>query len=183
MATSTEYQRKQAEWLQKKLDSIRSIKEPTDLQRLFLTLAENPRRTSEESKNFDALLRAEKAQERAETARIAARAIVTDQKSAEKKARDHEMYEAAGLMGMAGLLDTKTGKLNRSRAAILGALHSLAEVDDSRRWEGWAAKGDAIFTEHEAAKKKTDSGSRKKDGGEVDTSADQSEIAEQTNYG
>jgi len=46
------------------------------------------------------------------------------------------MFQAAGLMGLAGLLDTKTGELARKRAALLGALLGLAQVEDPQQWVG-----------------------------------------------
>jgi hypothetical protein len=173
MATSTEYQRKQQEWLEKKLKAIRDIKEPSDIQRLFLILAENPRRTTEEGKQFDALLKSVKAEERAETARIAARAIVTAKSEADRKARNHRLIERGSLSDLAGLQDMDPGE-------FLGALLGLSKVppDDPRRQE-WKRAGDTLLAERSELKK----GSRKKGGDTVDTAPQTDEVVEQANYG
>ena len=66
----------------------------------------------------------------------------------QRKARDHELYQSAGLLILAGLVDTTTGKPTRDRGELLGALVSLAEaqVDDAKR-AAWKAKGDALLAE------------------------------------
>ena len=95
-----------------------------------------------------ALVRAEKAAERAQKARADAARIINAEKAAERKARDHELYQSAGLLILAGLVDTTTGKPTRDRGELLGALVSLAEaqVDDAKR-AAWKAKGDALMAE------------------------------------
>lgn len=65
-------------------------------------------------------------------------------KKAERKARDHELYNSAGLLIMAGLVDTtKTGKPTIDKAELL-----LAKVpeNDQRRLE-WKKAGAAKFAE------------------------------------
>ncbi|AUB80357.1 hypothetical protein [Candidatus Thiodictyon syntrophicum] len=79
------------------------------------------------------------------------------------------MFQAAGLLGLAGLLDTKTGELARKPAALLGALLGLAQVEDPRRWEEWEIKGASLLAERQAKK-----GGRKDDGGGSIESAHQS---------
>ncbi|WP_370599187.1 conjugal transfer protein TraD (plasmid) [Plesiomonas shigelloides] len=56
------------------------------------------------------------------------------------------MYQSAGLLILAGLVDTKTGKPNRDKGELLGALISLAESDvpDEKR-AAWKSKGDALL--------------------------------------
>lgn|SRR5690606_23999831 len=95
-----------------------------------------------------ALVRAEKAAERAQKARADAARIINAEKAAERKARDHELYQSAGLLILAGLVDTTTGKPTRDRGELLGALVSLAEaqVDDEKR-AAWKRKGDALLAE------------------------------------
>ena len=131
----------QDKWLAERLAYLRGLKAPSDQQRLLLMLADKPDRTADDGRKLAALVRAEKA--RADAARI-----INAEKAAERKARDHELYESAGLMILAGLIDTKTGKPTRDRGELLGALVSLAEaqVDDAKR-AAWKAKGDALMAE------------------------------------
>lgn len=145
---------KQEKWLQGRIQYIKTLPQPTDIQKLLLILAENPGRTTEENKQFDALIRSEKAEERAETARIAARAIVTNKQDAEKKARNHRLIERGSLSDLAGLQDMDP-------AEFLGALLGLSKVpaDDPRRLE-WKRAGNALLTERAELKK----GGRKKSG-------------------
>lgn len=140
------------DWLTKRLEYIRGLPQPTDVQKLLLDMAAAPALTAADRKQFDALVKAEKAEERAESARIAARAIVKDRSAAERKARDHRMYQAAGLMGLAGLLDSATGELKYKPAALLGAFLGLVKVEEPHRWARWEQEGAALF-EEDARKK------------------------------
>ena len=114
----------QDKWLAERLAYLRGLKAPSDQQRLLLMLADKPDRTADAVR------------------------IINAEKAAERKARDHELYESAGLMILAGLVDTKTGKPTRDRGELLDALVSLAEaqVDDAKR-AAWKAKGDALMAE------------------------------------
>ena len=91
-------------------------------------LADKPDRTADDGRKLAALVRAEKAAERAQKARADAARIINAEKAAERKARDHELYQSAGLLIQAGLVDTTTGKPTRDRGELLGALMSLAEA-------------------------------------------------------
>ncbi len=138
----------QDKWLAERLAYLRGLKAPSDQQRLLMMLADKPDRTADDGRKLAALVRAEKAAERAQKARADAARIINAERAAERKARDHELYESAGLMILAGLVDTKTGKPTRDRGELLGALMSLAEaqVDDAKR-AAWKAKGDALMAE------------------------------------
>lgn len=67
-------------------------------------------------------------------------------KKVARKARDHELYNSAGLMIVAELVDTVTGKPLMDKAELLGALMGLAKVpaDDSRRVEWKKAGSDKL---------------------------------------
>ena len=80
----------------------------------------------------------------------AANLINTEKKVAaksERTARTHELCNSAGLLILAGLVDTKTGKPAIDKGELLGALMGLAEVpaQDPRRVE-WKLAGDALLT-------------------------------------
>ncbi len=135
-------------WLADRLAYLRGLKAPSDQQRLLLALADKPNRTADDERKMAALIRAEKAAERAQKARAEAARIINAEKAAERKARDRELYQSAGLLILAGLVDTTTGKPTRDRGELLGALVSLAEaqVDDEKR-AAWKRKGDALLAE------------------------------------
>jgi len=135
-------------WLTKRLAYLRGLKAPNDQQRLLLMLADKPDLAADDARNLAALVRAEKASERALKARAEAARVINADEAAKRKARDHELYQSAGLMILAGLVDTTTGKPTRDRGELLGALMSLAEaqVDDEKR-AAWKRKGDALLAE------------------------------------
>jgi len=141
------------DFLAERLAYIRGLKSPSDQQSLLMLLADKPSRTTEDERKLNALIRAEKAEVRAQKAKADAARIVNAEKAAERKARDRELYQSAGLLIMAGLVDSKTGKPLMDRGELLGALLGLAEVSDgdSRRSE-WKRLGDALMTEREAKK-------------------------------
>lgn len=137
----------QDKWLAERLAYLRGLKAPSDQQRLLMMLADKPERTADDDRKLAALVRAEKAAERAQKARADAARIINAEKAAERKARDHELYQSAGLLILAGLVDTATGKPTRDRGELLGALVSLAEAHDDEQRAAWKRKGDALMAE------------------------------------
>jgi len=133
------------EWLEKHLEYLRKLKQPTEAQRLLILLAEKPDRNPSDEKKMQALIRAEKAAERYMKARAGVVKVLNAEKEAERKARDHELYQAAGLMILAGLLDSKTGKPIWDRAVLLGGLLELAEHKHPSDHERWKQKGAALL--------------------------------------
>ena len=80
--------------------------------------------------------------------------IAADRKAAaraERKARDHELYKAAGLMIVAGLVDSKTGKPKFSAAELVGALAGIAELPRNHpKWQEWEKRGKELLTKDSA---------------------------------
>ena len=134
------------EWLTARIAYLRGLKSPSDQQRLLLLLADKPERSNDDNRKLSALVKAEKAAERAQKAKANAARIVNAEKAAERKARDRELYQAAGGLLLAGLADSKTGRPTVDRGELLGALLGLAKVplDDQRRSE-WKRAGDALL--------------------------------------
>ena len=134
------------EWLTARIAYLRGLKSPSDQQRLLLLLADKPERSNDDNRKLSALVKAEKAAERAQRAKANAARIVNAEKAAERKARDRELYQAAGLLILAGLVDSKTGRPTVDRGELLGALLGLAKVplDDQRRSE-WKRAGDVLL--------------------------------------
>ncbi|MFA1684544.1 conjugal transfer protein TraD [Achromobacter dolens] len=137
------------EWLPERLAYLRGLRNPTEQQRLMLLLAEKIDRTADDERKLKALVRAEKAAQRAQRARADAARILDIEKTAARKARDHEMYQVAGLMGLAGLLDKATGRPTRDRGELLGALMDLARIQDSEKSAIWKRAGDSLLAQME----------------------------------
>jgi cytochrome P450 len=144
---------KNEDWLNNRVLTLKGLKSRTEQQNILVELFDKQNRTPQDDKKFNALVRAEKALERAIKAKQAASNLIQAEKHAEKKAerkaRDHELYNAAGLLILAGLVDTKTGKPTIDKNELLGALAGLAKVpeSDQRRTE-WKKAGAAIFAEN-----------------------------------
>jgi len=144
----------ETQWLKDKISYIKGLKSPSEQQQLLVLLAEKPVLDANDKKKVAAIIRAEKAAERAAKARTAATTLIQAEKraaaAAERKARTHELCESAGLMGLAGLVDTKTGKPTLDRAELLGALLGLAGVpaDHPKRQE-WKQAGAALLAKAE----------------------------------
>lgn len=138
------------EWLEDRVAYIRGLKSPNDHQRLLLLLNDKKDATDDDRRKLVALIRAEKAAEKAQRAKASVAKIVNAEKEAERKRRNHELYESGGLLILAGLVDTKTGKPTLDRGELLGALLGLAKVpaDDVRRSD-WKRAGDALLAERE----------------------------------
>jgi len=137
-------------WLASRVSYLKTLKSRSDQQELLVLLAEKTDRTPKDEKNLAALVKAEKANVRAAKARQEAASLINAERKAvaeaERKARTYEMIQAAGLLSLAGLLDTKTGKPLLDRGELLGALLGLSKVlqDDPRRAE-WKRAGDALL--------------------------------------
>ena len=136
----------QNKWLEDRVAYIRGLKSPNDHQRLLLLLNDKKGATDDDRRKLVALIKAEKAAEKAQRAKASVAKIVNAEKQAERKRRDHELYQSAGLLILAGLLDTKTGKPTLNSGELLGALLGLAKVpaDDTRRGD-WKRAGDALL--------------------------------------
>lgn len=139
---------KNDQWLTDRSAYIKGLKNPSEQQQFLLVLLEKTERTSDDDRKLNALIRAEKAAERATKAKADAARIIDAEKKAQRKARDRELYQSSGLLILSGLVDTKTGMPMRDRGELLGALMALASsnVDEAKRME-WKRAGDAKLAE------------------------------------
>ena len=137
----------QDEWLTNRLAYLKGLKSPNDQQRLLILLTEKSEQSKEDSRKINALVSAEKAAERSLKARANAARIVSADKVAIRKARDHELYQVAGLLSLAGLVDKLTGKpltvtdvfrfpTTASPSAVRAALSAIPEQDLTRDAHG-----------------------------------------------
>lgn len=139
-------------WLKDRVTYLKGLKSPNDQQALLVLLAEKPARTELDEKKLVTLIRAEKAAIRAAKARQQAANMINAERKAvadaNRKARNRELYQVAGLLSLAGLVDKKTGKPMVDRGELLGAFLGLAKVPptDQRRTD-WKRAGDALLAE------------------------------------
>ena len=142
---------KNDEWLIDRVAYLKGLKSRSEQQELLVFLAEKTNMTAQDDKKINAIIRAEKASQRAAKARQDAARLINEENrataKAERAARTHELCNAAGLLILAGLVDTKTGKPAIDKGELLGALLGLAKVpaEDPRRLE-WKRAGDALLT-------------------------------------
>lgn len=134
---------KESDFLAQHIPYIKSLKKPTEQQRLLVMLHSLDDRTPADERRLAVLVKAELAAYKAQRARADAQRLLNADKEAIRKARTHELCESAGLMGLAGLIDTKTGKPVWDRATLLGALMSLKTLDSEQLRDGWRRAGDA----------------------------------------
>ena len=126
------------QWLLERVEYLRKLKAPNEQQRLLMLLAEKLDRSPTDDRNLAVLVRAEKADERLAKLRASAARVVSEEKAATRKARNHRLIQQ-------GLLFDLVGLESRDPAELAGALAALTEVDDPARWVQWKIKGQAIL--------------------------------------
>ena len=143
---------KNDEWLKDRVAYLKGLKSRNEQQELLVLLAEKSNRNTQEDKKLNAIVKAEKAGLRATKARQEVANLINAEKKtvakAERTARTHELCNSAGLLILAGLVDTKTGRSIIDKGELLGALLGLAKVpaEDPRRKE-WKRAGDSMLAE------------------------------------
>lgn len=143
---------KQAKWVTDRVQYIRGLKSPNEQQRLLVILSDKTDKTAQEMKTLSLLVQAERATEKAQEARTKVMNLIQAEKRAEakaaRKARDHALYQSAGLLIMAGLVDSQTGKPVDDTAALLGALASLNDLSrDNPKWSDWKIRGQELLNQ------------------------------------
>ncbi len=73
-----------------------------------------------------------------------------------RKKRNHALFESAGLMILADLVDTESGLPKIDRGGLLGGLLAVAKTlehgPESTRFQEWKSAGDALLAERETAR-------------------------------
>lgn len=143
-------------WLVDRVLHIKGLKKKTEQQELLVLLYEKTNRSAQDEKNLAALVKLEKASAKLAEDRAAVFNAINAQKKAEeqakRKARTHELCNLGGLVILAGLADSQTGKPTIDKSELLGALMSLANVspDNPKRVE-WKKTGAALLAEKQSA--------------------------------
>ena len=134
------------EWLANRLDYLRGLRKPTAQQQLLMALAALPQRSPKEQRRLDVLVRAERFAEKAQKARGEANKVLSEEQRQLRKKRDHGLYRTAGLLGVAGVVDTKTGELLIDAGILVGALVFLSDgsLGDVARFK---TAGDKLIAE------------------------------------
>lgn len=128
-------------WLDDKIKYLKELKQRSEDQETLLRLAQKTDRTDREERALQAAIRVERSADRYRKARVESRKVRSQTKSAEKKSRDREMFNSAGLLILAGLVDTQTGKPVHGTEALLGGLLALKDAMIEKNLPGWAAAG------------------------------------------
>lgn len=142
------------EWLKQRLEYLHGLHKPSAQQQLLMALADLPQRSSREQRQLEVLVRAEKAAERAQKARGEANGVLDTESRQSRKKRDHALYRAAGLMGVAGVVDGKTGELHIDAGVLVGALRHLMTLSPEEI-AGFKTTGDALIAERTAKTART----------------------------
>ena len=123
------------DWLSEKTTYISALKNPTDAQKLLLELAKIEYRTADQERKLNALIKAEKAIDRANKQKIAVKKLLNAEKEAERKARTRHLIQLGALFEIANLDQ-------RDPAELLGVLLKTAEIDpDDMKWQTWKDLG------------------------------------------
>jgi hypothetical protein len=106
------------QWINERLVLLRSLKTLNDHQRLLLMLADKWPRTTHDERKLAALVKAEKAAERAEKARNSASCIIDQEKLTERKTRNHRaiLKDGPGREG-SGRTTGRVARVRRKRNA------------------------------------------------------------------
>ena len=134
------------DWLAEKITYLAALKKPSDAQQLLLELSRISDRTPEQEKKFNALIKAEKAMDRANKEKIVVRKLLNAEKETERKARTRHLIQLGALFEIAELDQ-------RNPAELLGILLKTAEIaQDDPKWEIWAEIGQNCLNERKTQK-------------------------------
>ena len=122
-------------WLTEKITYLAALKKLSDAQQLLLELSKINDRNPEQEKKLNALIKAEKAIDRANKEKIVVRKLLNAEKETERKARTRHLIQLGALFEIAELDQ-------RNPAELLGILLKTAEIaQNDPKWEIWAEIG------------------------------------------
>lgn len=139
---------KKQSWEEKRVQYIDGLRKPSEAQQLLAILFKKTDRTEAENKKLAALVKAEKANERALNANATITKMMNGEKEEARRVRTHRLVQQGILFDLVGLN-------TRSRGEMLGAL--IAAIASAKanpeHWASWKAKGDAMLAEKENSAK------------------------------
>ncbi len=117
------------EWFSERLTYISALKNPSDAQKLLLEIAQIQYRTPEQEKKLNALIKAEKAIDRA------------------NKQKTRHLIQLGALFEIANLD-------KRDPAELLGVLLKTAEIDpNDMKWQIWKDLGQEVLNQRKKTEK------------------------------
>src|SRR5690606_5619515 len=139
------------DWLSEKITYISALKNPSDAQKLLLELAQIQYRTPDQEKKLNALIKAEKAIERANKQKGAVRKLLNAEKEDERKARTRHLIQLGALIESANLDQ-------RDAAELLGILLKTAAIDHNHmKWQIWKDSGQEVLNPRKKTEKQSNS--------------------------
>jgi hypothetical protein len=145
------------DWIATRVAYINALRNPTDAQRVLVLLFNVTNRSSKQERELSALVRLEKINEKADTARQTAYRILHQKRIVDKKLRDHRLIQVGALMEIAT-------NDHEDRGLLLGALLYISDQLHSDRGTELGAQfklhGDSVLKQREAARKKSISPNR-----------------------
>ncbi len=118
------------EWFSERLTYISALKNPSDAQKLLLEIAQIQYRTPEQEKKLNALIKAEKAIDRANKQKVVVRKLL-----------NAALFEIANLD-------------KRDPAELLGILLKTAEIDpNDMKWQIWKDLGQEVLNQRKKTEK------------------------------
>lgn len=152
MATSKRAPITESKWLQDRIDEWEKILERkpdypfSQQQQLIIEYWRLPEKSDADLRKLAALVRSERAHERALNAKKRADKIIQERKSAERKARNKRVFDVVGLLMKAGLVDSKTAELTLPPEQLLGGLLTITKYTDNPEvLQQWQASGAAAL--------------------------------------
>ncbi len=137
-AEKTEKPADKKDWLASHITHLSALKAPTDAQKLLLLLATKTR-TAAEERTFSAIVKSEKAQERAKKAQAEVASLLATEAAAERKARTHKLIQLGLLFSYAGIEDAP-------REFLAGLAAFGLKTDDSMKHQVMALGADLLAT-------------------------------------
>lgn len=126
------------DWVTGYIAKVKQLSKQTDTQKKLIELQGNINKTAKEKQIYTDLAKAERFLERSAKAKAKAFSCLKDEEKrkeeVERKARTHELIKLGGLVAKAGLDAWDTDSL-------MGALLSLATVQDQQKKQHWKVKG------------------------------------------
>ena len=121
----------QLDWIADHVQMIRGLERPTQQQKALMELHSIPsdKRTPDQERAYKTLEKAVLTERRADIARANADNMFNKKRDLERVARNHQMFQSAGLLILAGLVDTKTGMPFEDPALLLGKLMQINQVN------------------------------------------------------
>ncbi len=136
------------DWLSGHLGFLKGLKSKNETQQLLILLAGKNERTPKEQKTFDALVKSERASEKAKEARLAVSFMLVSSKKeeaeAERKDRTHRLV-------LNGLLFDYAGISHLNRSELLGLLLAGSQTTPTQI-KDWSANGAAMLAVKEPPK-------------------------------